>query len=57
MLALLGAHHILHISRIRVNVARVERRRNRDFWWGNTKEGGHLGYLSIDWKIILKCTL
>lgn len=36
------------------NVARVGGRRNRDIWWGNIKKGGHLDYLSIDWRIILK---
>ena len=37
-------------------MARVGGRRSNDFWWENMKEG-HLDYLSIDWRIILKCTL
>ena len=27
-----------------------------DFWWGNLKEG-HLKYVGVDGKIILKCLL
>jgi len=38
-------------------VAQVGGKRNSDFWWGDMKEGGLLDYFSINWKIILKCTL
>jgi hypothetical protein len=36
-------------------VARNEEKKNvYPFWWGNMKERGHLEYLDIDGKVILK---
>jgi hypothetical protein len=64
LLALLGAHHILHVSRIRVkltsmgwagHVSRVEEKRTEyRVWWGNWKERNHSDYLGLDVRIILK---
>jgi len=75
--AFLGAHHILHVSRIRVNymytspnIVRVIKTRRMRWaghvarmaggeaytrvWWGNLRERDHLGYTSVDGRIILR---
>jgi hypothetical protein len=34
-----------------------EREVHTGFWWGDLREGDHLGYPGVDWRIILKWIL
>ena len=55
MLALVGARHIVHVCRVRVNIHSMEREEiHEEFWYGNLNERDQMKNLGVDGRIILK---
>ena len=48
--------NMIESSRLRwaMHVACVREKRNAGFWWEFGKEGGHLGNLGLNWRIVLQ---